>query len=43
MGTIYEIIKYYGLDVEETLGHLSGKIEYNARRADTKNSGVKSF
>jgi hypothetical protein len=42
-GTIYEIIEFYGLDAEDTLAHLVGKIEYNARRADTKNSGVKSF
>lgn len=42
-GTIYEIIQEHGLDAEETLAHLVGKIEYNARRADTKKSGVKSF
>ena len=43
MGTIYEIIEEHGLDPEETLAHLTGKIEYNAQRADTANSGVKRF
>lgn len=42
-GTTYEIIKAHGLDVEETVAYLVGKIEYNARRADTKASGVKQF
>ena len=30
-------------DPEETLGYLVKKIEFNAQRADTKNSGVKKF
>ncbi len=42
-GTIYEVIQEHGLDPEETLANLVGKIEYNARRADTKASGVKKF
>ena len=42
-GTIYEVIREYGLDPEATLAHLEGKIEYNARRADTQASGVKAF
>lgn len=42
-GTIYEVVEEHGLDIEDTLQHLQGKIEYNARRADTKNSGVKHF
>ncbi len=42
-GTIYEVMQAHGLDPEETLGHLQGKIEYNARRADTAKSGVKAF
>lgn len=42
-GTIYEVVEHHGLDLDETVAHLVGKIEYNARRADTKNSGVKLF
>lgn len=42
-GTVYEVIKAHGLDVEDTLGKLQEKIEYNAQRADTKASGVKGF
>lgn len=42
-GNVYEVIKAHGLDLEETLGYLQGKIEYNARRADTAVSGVKAF
>lgn len=42
-GTIYEVIKEHNLDPEETLSYLVKKIEYNAQRADTKNSGVKKF
>ena len=42
-GTIYEVIDVHGLDTEETLANLVGKIEYNARRADTAKSGVKGF
>ncbi len=42
-GTIFEVMQAQGLDPEETLGHLQGKIEYNARRADTAKSGVKAF
>jgi hypothetical protein len=42
-GTIYEVVETHGLDLEDTLGYLQGKIEYNARRADTKASGVKAF
>jgi hypothetical protein len=42
-GTIYEVIREHGLDPEETLAHLEGKIEYNAQRADTAKSGVKAF
>lgn len=42
-GTIYEIIEEHELDAEETLAYLVGKIEYNAQRADTAKSGVKSF
>lgn len=42
-GTIYEVIQEHDLDAEEVLSNLVGKIEYNAQRADTKNSGVKKF
>lgn len=42
-GTVYEVVKAHGMDIEDTLGYLQGKIEYNARRADTKTSGVKQF
>lgn len=42
-GTTFEVIREHGLDLEETVAYLVGKIEYNARRADTKASGVKSF
>lgn len=43
LGNVYEVIQSHDMDVEETLGHLVGKIEYNARRADTAASGVKFF
>jgi hypothetical protein len=39
----YQVIDVHGLDTEETLANLVGKIEYNARRADTAKSGVKGF
>jgi hypothetical protein len=42
-GTIYEVVEAHDLDLEDTLAHLQGKIEYNARRADTAKSGVKGF
>ena len=42
-GTIYEVVEAHNLDLDGTLGHLKGKIEYNARRADTAKSGVKGF
>lgn len=42
-GTIYEVIREHGLDLEATVGYLEEKIAYNARRADTKASGVKAF
>jgi len=42
-GTIYEVIKEHDMDPEETLANLVGKIEYNAQRADTAKSGVKTF
>lgn len=43
LGTVYEIIVEHDLDVDETVGYLSGKIEYNAQRADTAKTGVKGF
>lgn len=43
MGTIYEVVREHNLDLSATLAHLEGKIEYNARRADTKASGKKAF
>ncbi|UDL15911.1 MazG-like nucleotide pyrophosphohydrolase [Microbacterium phage Pumpernickel] len=43
LGTIYEVADVHGLDIEVIEEHLVGKIEYNAQRADTKNSGVKNF
>ena len=42
-GTIYEVAQEHGMDLENTLAYLQSKIEYNARRADTKASGVKAF
>lgn len=42
-GTLYEVAKEHGLDVETIEAHLVGKIEYNAQRADTATSGVKKF
>lgn len=42
-GTVYEVIQEHDLDVEETMAYLVKKIEFNAQRADTKNSGVKKF
>lgn len=43
LGNIYEVIDAHGMDLEDTLNHFEGKIEYNARRADTAASGVKGF
>lgn len=43
MGTVYEVIEEHGLDLAATVGYLVQKIEYNARRADTKASGIKAF
>jgi hypothetical protein len=42
-GTVYEVVQAHGMDLEAVLGYLQGKIEYNARRADTAVSGVKKF
>ena len=42
-GTFYEIIQEHDLTAEFMEQIIVSKIEYNARRADTKASGVKSF
>lgn len=42
-GTFYEVIQEHGLTPEFIESIIVGKIEYNARRADTKASGVKGF
>jgi hypothetical protein len=42
-GTIYEVIEEHNLDLDATVGYLEQKIAYNARRADTKASGIKAF
>lgn len=42
-GTTFEVLREHGLDVEKTVARLVDKIMYNARRADTKASGVKEF
>lgn len=43
LGTIYEVIQVHDMDLDFTVGYLEEKISYNARRADTKASGVKAF
>lgn len=43
LGTFYEVIQEYGLTPEFVEQIVVSKIEYNARRADTKASGVKKF
>lgn len=43
LGTIYEVIQVHGMDLNDTVGYLEEKIAYNARRADTKASGIKAF
>jgi len=43
MGTLFEVARVHGVDVSVIEDHLVGKIEYNAQRADTARSGVKSF
>lgn len=42
-GTFYEVIQEHGLTPEFIEQIIVSKIEYNARRADTKASGVKRF
>lgn len=42
-GTFYEVIQEHGLTPEFIEQVIVSKIEYNARRADTKASGVKGF
>ena len=42
-GTIYEVVRAHGMNLESTLSLLEDKIAYNARRADTKASGLKAF
>lgn len=42
-GTLYELSRSHGVDLEGIETLLVGKIEYNAQRADTARSGGKKF